>query len=834
MTIGTIGYLMLTIAFVAGLLSAVSYFFATRASNNLHWRTTGRWSWVVMTGALLISTGLLLYLLATHQFQYSYVFRYSSKDLNLNYLLSALWAGQEGSFLIWLLWTAILGLLLMRNTRSYEPYVMSIIGLCQIFLLAMVTGFKFGTFQIGASPFITTADAFPEAPVLQTPGFIPSDGQGLNDLLQNYWMMIHPPTLFIGFTLMIVPFAFAIAGLWRREYTQWVKPALPWTIMANLILMVGIAMGGYWAYVTLSFGGYWAWDPVENASLVPWLIGVAGLHTMIAQKRSASSQKASIFLNILAFILVVYSTFLTRSGILGEISVHSFVDLGLYNQLLLWILAMALLGFGMMAYRWKELPRPQHESEVMSREFMIFSGAMVLAALAAVIILGTSAPITGRLFRDSPSAVPIEFYDAWSLPLAIILAFLAGVGQLFWWHKMKVESLNRVLMKPMLLAVVATSAVLLLTPFVRETVRPVQAAVQSVSQAGMLANLGMIWDQYGQSLLLMLLVFTSFFALFGNGMVLWRIGRGNPRLVGGAVTHIGLALMLLGIITSSSFNNAIVGDENNSVPIEGSTQRNNFVINRNQTIQVEGYKVRYVKHFTNNDGHTTYQLEMTDARGRKFTVFPVAYKSRKNQWILHPDIKPFFEKDIYVAVTPSQSVLENQEGGNKTAGELKMAMGDTKTIDKGKYIIRFQRFDLQPDPKIVGNAKTQIAVASVLSVTNTQTKETRELKPIYMILDDGKNTQQYIQNKVADWGVTFTFAGMELSKDGKNGQIRLVLEGADVTSAEDWLIVQAYEKPFINLLWLGCLILFAGFGIAYYRRWKEQSERNEMGRNISE
>ncbi len=830
MTIGTIGYLLLTIAFVAGLLSAVSYFNAARNQNDPNWRLLGRWGWIAMTAALLFATGLLLYLLATHQFQYSYVFRYSSKDLNLNYLLSALWAGQEGSFMIWLLWTSMLGLVLVKTSKDYEPYVMSIIGLCQIFLLAMVTGLKFGTFQIGASPFITTADAFPEAPVLQTPGFIPSDGQGLNDLLQNYWMMIHPPTLFVGFTLMIVPFAYAIAGLWRREYTQWVKPALPWTILANLILMIGIAMGGYWAYVTLSFGGYWAWDPVENASLVPWLIGVAGLHTMIAQKRSASSQKASIFLNILAFILVVYSTFLTRSGILGEISVHSFVDLGLYNQLLVWILSIMILGFGMMAYRWKELPRPKQESEVMSREFMIFSGAMVLTALAAVIILGTSAPITGRIFRDSPSAVPIEFYDAWSLPLAILLAFLAGIGQLFWWNKMKVESLNRVLMPPMLLALVATSAVLLLTPFVRETIRPVQRAAQSVAQAGVLGNVGLMWDQYGQSLLLMLLVFTSFFALFGNGMVMWRIGRGNTKLIGGAVTHIGLALMLLGIITSSSFNNTIAGDENNSVPVEGSSQRSNFVVSRNQTVNVEGYKVRYVKNFPNSEGHTTYQLDITDARGRQFTVYPVAYKSRKNQWILHPDIKPFFEKDLYVAVTPSQSVMENQQKDTNTAGELKLTMGDSKTIDNGKYVIRFQRFDLQPDPKMIGNLKTQIAVASVLSVTNTQTKETRELKPIYIILDDGKNTQQYIQNRVADWGVTFTFAGMELSKDGKNGQIRLVVEGADVSSAEDWLIVQAYEKPFINLLWFGCLVLFAGFGIAYYRRWQEQAERRKMGR----
>src|SRR5690606_7323972 len=173
---------------------------------------------------------------------------------------------------------------------------------------------------------------------------------------------IHPPTLFIGFASMIVPFAYAVAGLWTRRYTEWVRPALPWALFSTVILGIGIMLGGYWAYVTLSFGGYWAWDPVENSSLVPWIVAVAAVHTMIAQKKSRSNHRAAILLSIVAYMLIIYSTFLTRSGILGDISVHSFVDLGLSNQLLIWILAMAIVGFGLYAARHRELPVPEREA----------------------------------------------------------------------------------------------------------------------------------------------------------------------------------------------------------------------------------------------------------------------------------------------------------------------------------------------------------------------------------------------------------------------------------------------------------------------------------------
>src|SRR5699024_1609810 len=232
------------------------------------------------------------------------------------------------------------------------------------------------------------AEAMPNAPFLQSnPGWVPPDGKGLNDLLRSPWMMIHPPILFLSFSLLTVPCCFALAALWKRKYHEWVRPALPWTLAANLGLLFALFLGGYWAYVTLSFGGFWAWDPVENAALVPWLFGVAGIHTMIIQRKSSTSQKASIVFALLAYVAVAYETFFTRSGVLGNASVHSFVDLGLYNQLLLFMLLMSGICLVLFLYRYKSFPQQDKESKILSREFMTFAGAMVLFLMALVIAL---------------------------------------------------------------------------------------------------------------------------------------------------------------------------------------------------------------------------------------------------------------------------------------------------------------------------------------------------------------------------------------------------------------------------------------------------------------
>ncbi|MEM6345844.1 MAG: cytochrome c biogenesis protein CcsA, partial [Bacteroidota bacterium] len=232
--------------------------------------------------------------------------------------------------------------------------------------------------KVGSTPFSLLKDTFPNDPIYKTdPDFSPTNGTGLNPLLQNYWMVIHPPTLFLGFASTVIPFAYVMAGLFRGKYKEWIRPAMPWVTFSVLILGVGIIMGGYWAYETLNFGGYWNWDPVENSSFVPWLCGVASLHAMLIYRKSKAYLGMTMILIISTFILVLLSTFLTRSGILGETSVHTFTDLGLSGQLLILLLGYLTFVVVSLLLRWREIPTRIDESKVWTAEFMIFLGVLV-------------------------------------------------------------------------------------------------------------------------------------------------------------------------------------------------------------------------------------------------------------------------------------------------------------------------------------------------------------------------------------------------------------------------------------------------------------------------
>jgi cytochrome c-type biogenesis protein CcmF len=289
-------------------------------------------------GAVAAISALLMFLILEHDFSNGYVFSYSSRALPLHFLLSSFYAGQEGSFLFWALCTALLGLSLARysRTRSSESWIMAVFMGIQVIMLMLV---------YAKTPFRAVWEMVPGAPL----GEVPVDGRGLNPLLQNFWMVIHPPVLFIGFAAMAVPFALAIASLWRNDYKIFSAQAFGWLLFAVFVLGAGIMLGGYWAYGVLGWGGYWGWDPVENSSLVPWLTGVALVHTMLVHRRTGKLLRTNLALAIVSFLLVVYSTFLTRSGILGDSSVHAFVDPGatVYWLLVFFLALTSGVGFGL-------------------------------------------------------------------------------------------------------------------------------------------------------------------------------------------------------------------------------------------------------------------------------------------------------------------------------------------------------------------------------------------------------------------------------------------------------------------------------------------------------
>ncbi|MCH8486602.1 MAG: cytochrome c biogenesis protein CcsA [Candidatus Cyclonatronum sp.] len=841
--IGTIGSFSVIIAFLASLGAFVFYFLAAQKENKSFERTAHLL--FGFHGAMMfLGSALLVYLLLTNQFQYFYVYNYTSSDLSNVYLWAAFYSGQEGSFMLWILCSFLVGMGLIRWTSdTYRAPVMFFMTMTHVFLISMIIGVTVFGVHIGASPFRLTSAEFAHLPVfINNPSFIPAEGSGLNDLLRSPWIIIHPPIIFLGFAMMAIPFAYALASLWKRKYHEWIYPALPWTLGANLCLLVAIFLGGYWAYETLSFGGYWAWDPVENASLVPWILGTAGIHTMLIQKRSKIAHKASIIFAILAYVTIVYQTFLTRSGVLGDSSVHSFVDLGLYNQLLLFIMAVSLSGLLLYLLRMRELPSPENETPMFSREFFMFSGAMTLLLVSLVIILGTSAPIIGRLFVANPTPPQPQFYNDWTLPFAIAIAFLTVLTQYLWWNKYKdTETFAGVLITPTISASIITVALIV---------------VSGVN-----------------NIIYMVYLFAAVFTIIGNGMVMARLIKLTPKMIGGSVTHIGFGVLLIGFL----------GAAYDTPLLDRSTINYNAAVERGEIFDEDGFRVyqtmdvmkldmnvpkrindRYNVTFTNatithenRPGEQQYRIEFEDLRtGRTFAVHPVVYPMIANSsagnmsWTVDPEVRMGWLRDIYVYVSGSSLVekennrIENQTTFQAVADILmngyeeslrnseinnlvRLRPGSTRQL--GQYNIRFDRFINMTESELPENAV--VGVRARIEIINLQTRHAEVHEPVYAILfEDGVNTIYSPPLSIESFGFDVMFETIDTRTD--EAHFRLI--GIEEQVEDEWIIVAIERKPLVSVVWLGTFLLMFGFSIAIYRRWGDERKAYKRARHYKD
>lgn len=871
--IGIIGHISLSLAFLSAIFTTWFYYRAAQTGQsgnetlaNILFASKGLFT--------IIASGLLVYLIFTHQFQYYYVYNYTSSDLQNIYLWAAFYSGQEGSLLLWILSSFLVGLAIIKWTSNeYRAPVMVFMGMTQIFLLSMVSGFPVPwAGDLGASPFRTLASEMPDAPVfLANPDFVPSEGSGLNDLLRSPWIIIHPPVIFLGFAMMTVPYAFALASLWKRKYHDWIHTALPWTLGANLCLLTAIFLGGYWAYVTLSFGGYWAWDPVENASLVPWIFGMAGIHAMLIQKKHASSHKASIIFAILAYVTIVYQTFLTRSGILGDSSVHSFVDLGLYNQLLLFMLAVAAVGLGMLMYRYRELPVPRKESPILSREFMMFSGAMVLFLSGLVIILGTSSPVLGRLFVDNPTPPDQQFYNNWSLPFGVLIGLMTVITQFLWWKRHSAESLASVLLTPTLIASVLT----IISIVVAEIRNPA-------------------W---------MIYLFAAIFAVAGNTIVMSKLFKNNPRRIGGTVTHIGFAILMIGFL-GSGFDRPMVDsrtrDYNRAVAAGQVYDDQGFQIDQPVTfveLELNTPKLidgRYMVTFLNAEiieqrrpGEQEYEILFEDVRsGRSFVMRPVVYPMLSNsspgavEWTVDPAVRTGWFSDIFMYVAGSSLVDREIERMDREVPALFQSIDQLGPQDDdvdpdetvfrirrggsvqiGDYQVHFRNFIYIDEQELPENSI--IGVKADLKLTHQTSGESIEVSPKYILAMDGSS--QFALNPPEAFSFSYEIekSGSNVSTEEQNGdiypdytgleepvleehvgavrgiigfrnihpetdEIELVIRGMEGEAEQEWVLMSAEHKPLISVVWLGTFLLMAGFSISIVYRWSDQKKREKQ------
>jgi cytochrome c-type biogenesis protein CcmF len=803
---GHLGYFFIVLSFSAALLGLVSYLFFNKR-NELSWRNLGRSAFFIHGLAVAGIFTTLFYLIHSHQFQYNYVWAHSSRDLPWYFMISSFWEGQEGSFLLWTVWQAVLGTILILTAKKWEGRVMLVICLAQVMLASMLLGQQLnlgtlGTLKLGSNPFILMRNAMPQLPLFSNPNYVSliADGRGLNVLLQNYWMVIHPPILFLGFASTIVPFSFAMAGLWSKEYGEWVRPAMPWAVFGSMVLGTGILMGGAWAYEALSFGGFWAWDPVENSSLVPWLLFIGGLHTMMIYRARKTSLGISFILITLTYLLILYSTFLTRSGILGDTSVHSFTDLGLSGQLLIFMFGFLILAGITIMRNWKKIPKTEKEESMWSREFWMFIGALIISLSALHIIAITSIPVFNKidslinsLFGShlrtdytKPTDV-IAAYHVLEVPFAIAVGFLVGLGQYFRWRNTNRDN------------------------FWRHT--GISAFISALLTLGLALFVHLDTFKY------ILLLWAAMFAIVANAdYFIGLIKQKNTNLSGPSVAHIGFGILLAGALISNAKKETISINTENMNALSGASkkeQRENKVLFKDFPVFMQNYRVTYTGDSTAKDYiYYTVQYQKMDKDFKHVTEqfalkpYVILDKAKGEITTPSPSTKHYLTRDVFTHITAASNTALPEY-------QVKYDTSFTFMVDSGS-VIHLDSFTITVKDAVheiaVTNGDTSYRLRLDLDVTDGVYKY-----QAHPVLEFIGGQVSYQPSEIHDFGLNFYYKMVHPDQERKHELV--VFKGN--RPAPEFITMKAIIFPMINLLWIGAVIMVVGFFMSLIRRIRE-------------
>lgn len=715
---GQLGHFFVVLAFVTALFSVIANIFRTyNKSLDPGWKITARGLYIIHAISVIGIFLTLLLMLINHRFEYQYVWQHSKRDMPMNYVLACLWEGQEGSTLLWLLWHAVIGLVLTKRAKEWEAPVMTIMSVAQVFLSMMLLGLYFGKIHIGSNPFelMRLKESNLGLPWTKLPDYLTriplfKDGRGLNPLLQNYWMVIHPPTLFLGFALVTVPFSYAIAGLWTKKYHEWQRPALTWTYIGVMILGTGILMGGAWAYESLSFGGFWAWDPVENASLVPWLVLVGAAHVMLLYRKKGQSLFTTFFLCIAAFLLIVYSTFLTKSGILSDTSVHAFTEEGLNEELTFFMGFFLWLSVCLLSFNWrlkvaytgvalivlvrflgghhassmlillvasfitmligylKYFPKEKDEEELFSREFWMFIGSLVLLLASFQIIFYTSSPVINKFLKIESIHNFFQWLDTstnWSWTPKLADARIApGEKVVLFYNRWQI---------PFAFVVCILMGV---TQFFKYKQTNIKTFLDQVTRSFLVSAAIAIplviiiyfnadydklnEDKQGIFVICAFLLFGTIYTILANADYWMRIFKGKVSKAGASIAHIGFGLLLLGAVISTSkkdtFSKNSSGTDLTKL-VQGTSNEENIFLRKGDTLPMGGYLITFKnREWVMRDGtpyvyfHVDFLKEKSGKAEKEFTLSPFIQLNKFMGNAAEPDTKHFLHKDIYTFI----------------------------------------------------------------------------------------------------------------------------------------------------------------------------------------
>jgi len=731
-------------ALLFGLASMVAYFRVDRGRSDL--LPFARHAYAAFATSVVAASAVLMILLIQHRFDVAYVNSYSSADLPAHFLVSTFWAGQEGSFLLWCFWGSLIGLVVWRSAKEQEAPVMMVYLASFLGIIAILCK---------------------QSPFKLLPPPVPADGVGLNPLLQDPWMVIHPPVMFLGFASLSVPFAFAIAALWKKRWDGWVVRAIPWALLTFVTLGTAILMGGYWAYKTLGWGGYWGWDPVENTSLVPWLFTAALVHGMFLQRVKKRHRKVNLILACAAFATILYGTFLTRSGVLADFSVHSFIDLGITGWLVGILAFFIALSAALLAVRWRRIPvEEEEETGFLSRGVLFILGISVFCALACVILLGTSAPLLTRL-SGNPSQVQTSFYGRTAAPAAVLLLVLSGLVPFVSWKSCPARELFRNARRS--LAIGAVAVVLSLVLGGRDP-----------------ASLGLL-----------------FFAATAADMNLRAVIRKakNAKLggAGGYLAHVGVGIMLAGIVVSGVY---------------ARSQRLTLV--RNVPTRVGDKTLTFLRVVPGSATRKqAMEVRVDSARGKTAYVYPKMYvNSRTGQLMANPAIRRSVVMDDYL------SPQQYDPGQPERVGlDVELKKGTTTNVEGTGFT--FREFNADRSSMLRGGK--EILVLTELTITPPDgSKHDATLRYLYH-MDGGEADAPELEVP----GVAGAFMRV-MAVSPSDGAVALRLRGISKDRAKEFqaatrenLSIELTHKPLINLVWGGFYVLMAGGLMALVKRTRE-------------
>ncbi|HSV73306.1 MAG TPA: cytochrome c biogenesis protein CcsA, partial [Chthonomonadales bacterium] len=784
----------------------------------LGWRRSARILFVGASLASAVAFFRLVWLLSTHQFQYRYVLDFSSTDLGAPFLQAAVWAGQEGSFLLWAVCMGIVGLPLAWFSGTWERRVMPIYTTVFVFLFAILTWL---------SPFRLVERGGPYGYPLNLP-WPPTEGMGLNPMLQNYWMAIHPPVIFIGFAALAAPFAYAIAALWWRDHASFAVRALPWTLLAVSTLGLGKMIGGYWAYETQGWHGFWSWDPVENASLFPWLASVALLHGLLVQRTRGALARSNLFWAIAGWALWVYGTFLTRSGVLADFSMHAFVSL--QSTALVLLLAMIAVhgggGLVLLLARWRSVPAARSHSATISRDGAVLFVVPVLGLACAGTILGTSWPLISRwevlqsiglgaLYAKDGAAVSQFIYNAAGSVLLVPLLLVMGAAPMLAWQRATPadQFLARVLASWM--ASIAIGFAILW---------------YAVRGDGATAETGTpVW-------LVVLIVMLGSFATLTNLVAAVRVLRKVRASAGAWIAHAGIAMFFAGAIPTNVYEQTF----SFWLTDTGTPVRTPF-----------GYQVQYVgwtheplverlRHTRDPAQLARYHAEIEDAwwqfeHGLRVRLVPdgpdgpreaqartvrlPVFKNRqlalsqdpdRPQTMRWPHIRKEWLRDFYVLVADDPNV--SRVGAELRPGQTAFLADAHRT---SPYQVRYVRFEMAGN---AGEQGTLMAAHLELIAPDGRRYPTRPAVRL------GRAGLEPLDGTIAALDGSARLVG------GVSATDRAVRVEFDLPESPPLVAVPiaVTNKPFINFVWLGVVLMGLGTFWAMPLRAREAAlcERN--------